>query len=83
MRFPAVEQLTTQFGGTFAYDARRLTSGEIEIARPLFGSSIAYKAVRIVLGYFANAPTTLGNHVRISLESRLDESSLVHELTHV
>jgi hypothetical protein len=83
VRFPVLEQTFVQLGGAFARQGRVLTPHEIEIAKPIFGSSIAYDAVRIVKGYFANAPTTLGNHVRISVDSQFDNSTLVHELTHV
>jgi len=83
VRFPIVEQFATQTGGAFARRGRALLPRELGIARPIFGSSIAYDAVRVVQGYFANSPTTLGNHVRISLDARFDDSTLVHELTHV
>ena len=83
VRFPVLEQTFVQLGGAFASKSRPLTPRELAIARPIFGSSIVYDAIRVVKGYFANAPTTLGNHVRISLESRFDDATLVHELTHV
>lgn len=83
VRFPVLEQTFVQLGGAFARRGRPLTPHELEIVRPIFGSSINFDAVRVVKGYFANAPTTLGNHVRISLDSKFDDSTLVHELTHV
>ena len=83
IRFPVLEQTFVQLGGAFASKSRPLTPHELAIVRPIFGNSIVYDAVRVVKGYFANAPTTLGNYVRISLESRFDDSTLTHELTHV
>lgn len=83
VRFPVLEQTFVQLGGAFAHRGRPLTPHEVAIARPIFGSSIVYDAVRVVKGYFANAPTTLGNFVRIELEAHFDDSTLVHELTHV
>jgi hypothetical protein len=83
LRVPVIEQFATQLGGAFARDARPLLARELDVARPIFEDSIAYEAVRVVTGYFVNAPTTLGNHVRISPDRRFDDSTLVHELTHV
>jgi hypothetical protein len=35
------------------------------------------------MGYVANAPTTLGSYIRVSSAAKFDDSTLVHELTHV
>src|SRR5262245_49215113 len=83
LRFPLVEQIGVQMGGSLARRGRPLLLREIEIARPIFGESIAYDDVRIVEGFVANAPTTLGNHIRIGLDGMIDDSTLVHELTHI
>lgn len=83
MRFPVLEQTFVQLGGAFASHGRPLTPRELELARPVFGGSINYDAVRVVRGYFANAPTTLGNHVRIASDAQFDDATLLHELMHV
>jgi hypothetical protein len=86
VRFPTLEVFAALHGDLFASDARPLTQRELDTARPIFGSSLAYEAVRIVVAPFANAPTTLGNFIRISPEIRrqgLPDSTLIHELTHI
>src|SRR5688572_6819377 len=70
LRFPTLEVFAALRGDLFTSEARALTARELDLARPIFGASIAYERVRFVVASFANAPTTLGNFVRVSPEVR-------------
>jgi hypothetical protein len=83
VRSPVVEQLGAQFGWAFASGGRELKPRELEVARPIFGLSIDFRPVRVVKALFLNAPTTLGNYVRIENEKKFHDAVLVHELMHV
>jgi hypothetical protein len=86
IRFPTLEVFAALHGDLLSSEARGLTQRELDVARPIFASSIAYEAVRIVVAPFANAPTTLGNFIRVSPEIRrqgMPDSTLIHELTHI
>lgn len=86
LRLPTLEVFTAINGGALSTRAHNFTRAEIALARPIFGESIFYDAVRIVVGSIANAPTTLGNFVRISPRHEangLPNAMLLHELTRV
>lgn len=86
LRLPTLEVFAALHGDLFTKDGRPLSAREMDLARPIFGASIAYERVRVVVASFANAPTTLGNFVRVSPEIArrgLDDSTLIHELTHI
>jgi hypothetical protein len=86
LRLPTLEVFAALHGDLLSGEARRLTRHELELARPIFGAALAYDSVRVVVASFANAPTTLGNVIRISPEYQvtgIPDSTLIHELTHV
>jgi hypothetical protein len=83
LRLPTLELFGALHGGAFSASQRPLTQRELELARPIFGASIRYDDVRIVEAWFANAPTTLGNHIRITPDSRISDAILIHELAHI
>jgi hypothetical protein len=83
LRFRMIERLAVRLGHSFARGERPLDARELEVVQPVFEDSVRYDDVRVVRGYFANAPTTLGNCIRIGLDGALDDATLVHEMTHV
>jgi hypothetical protein len=86
LRFPTLEVFAALHGDLGSREGLPLTPDQIDLARPIFGASIAYGLVRLVVAAVANAPTTLGNFIRISSEDRrngVPSSTLIHELTHV
>jgi hypothetical protein len=71
---------------------RRLTEGEIALARSVFGEAIDYGRVRIAAGGFGRFAVTTGARINIprayaaadyARERPLARAFLVHELTHV
>ncbi|MGH9402930.1 MAG: hypothetical protein ACRD2P_12575 [Terriglobia bacterium] len=64
-----------------------LTTPETETIKKIFEASIDSARIRLVRTSVANAPTTLGNQIRIAPDQRTDTpdwlSTLVHEATHV
>jgi hypothetical protein len=72
--------------------ARRLTPGEVELARGVFGTAIDYGRVRISVRRWGPWAVTLGSRITFppsgapadfAGESLLAQAWLVHELTHV
>lgn len=86
LRFPTLEVFAALHGDLGSREGLPLTPEQVDLARPIFGWSIAYGLVRLVVAAVANAPTTLGNFIRISREDRrngVPSETLIHELTHV
>ena len=83
VRIPLLENLGGQYGDLFAHSRRRLTQPEKAIAQPIFQSSVDLDEVQIVETGVINAPTTLGNHIRVSPGYSMDDATLIHELTHI
>lgn len=83
VRIPFVENLATQYGHILASSRRWLTQSEKNIGRLIFQSSIDLDAVQIVETGVVNAPTTLGNYIRVNPGYHMDDATLIHELTHV
>ena len=81
VRFPTVELFALQHAGSFAGEGLPLSSQERRLAEKIFGQSIHLDAVRIARASFANAPTTLGNTIRVI--GPMSPRILIHELTHV
>ena len=82
VRIPSLEIAAMQYGG-LGKTGYPLSPERIAIAREIFGSSIIYQDVQIVESSVIAAPTTLGNNIRIPPGSNLDNSTLIHELTHI
>ncbi len=82
VRIPILERLSDDLGGTLGRSGQRLTSQEVGIARPVFGDSIDYDAVRVVVTTIVAAPTTLGNNIRAP-HRVMEDWVLIHELTHI
>jgi hypothetical protein len=86
VRLPTLEIFAALHGDLFAEAGRSLTRRERDLASPIFGRALAYDAVRVAVASFANAPTTLGNFIRISPEIArrgIPDETLIHELTHI
>lgn len=83
LRLPPLEALATQFAGALSHGARGLTAEERADARAVFGDTIDLDSISVVRASIANAPTTLGNTIRIGIEGELDRITLIHELAHV
>jgi hypothetical protein len=82
IRFPTVEVFSTLQGDIGATHERPLLPQEKQLARGIFGQSIDLDAVRIVTTPVVNAPTTLGNCIRVG-GSGMPDWVLIHELAHV
>jgi len=82
VRIPSLEVLGDQYGGSLGRPGVPLTEQELGIARPVFGSSINFADVRVVVTTVVAAPTTLGNHIRTP-QRDMEPWVLIHELTHV
>ena len=83
LRLPTLETFSALSGGSFASQGRGLTGDEQNDAVSVFGSSINLDAVRIVETPIVNAPTTLGNYIRVSPGERIPRHVLIHELAHI
>jgi hypothetical protein len=82
LRIPSLEVLSDQYGGTLGRAGEPLNSREIGLARPVFGESINYGDVRVVVTTVIAAPTTLGNNIRTP-QRDMEDWVLIHELTHI
>lgn len=82
-RFPVLEVFAALHGDALARRGRVLTDAERETLREVFGEAVNLDEVRIVEARVANAPTTLGNTIRIRPGSHMTPDVLVHEVAHV
>jgi hypothetical protein len=82
LRIPSLEVASMQYRGSLGRAGQPLTDLEVGIATPIFGSSINYSEVRVVVTTVIAAPTTLGNNIRTP-HRRMEDWVLIHELTHV
>lgn len=84
---PALEHAVVQLGHLSAPFGRTLYVTEKRFLRTIFRDSLDLDRIRVVETRVANAPTTLGNQIRIapgrSLATDEGKSILVHECTHV
>jgi hypothetical protein len=83
LRFPTLELYSGLHGGSLSLGGRSLGRNERRDAEFVFGSSIDLDRVRIVEAVVANAPTTLGNFIRIPLNGSINRQTLIHELAHI
>lgn len=86
VRLPTLEIFAALHGDLFAGPERPLSQYERELAYPIFGNSLLYDEVRVAVASFANAPTTLGNVIRINAEMDrrgIPNGTVIHELTHI
>lgn len=70
-------------GDALARSGRGLTKEEQSLLWAVFGESVDLDAIRLVEARIANAPTTLGNIIRIRAGEQLPSHVLVHEAAHV
>lgn len=82
IRFPTVEVFSALHGNVGATHERPLLPQEKQLARGVFAQAVDLDAVRIVTTPVANAPTTLGNYIRVG-SSGMPDGVLIHELAHV
>ena len=83
VRFPTLEVFSALHGNALSLGGRPLYTEERRDAAFIFGSSIDLDKVRVVNAVVANAPTTLGNFIRIPMNGTIDRRTLIHELTHI
>jgi len=83
LRFPTLEVYSALHGGSLSLGGRPLAGIERKEAEFIFGASIDLEKVRIVRAVVANAPTTLGNYIRVPMNGFVDYQTLIHELTHI
>ncbi len=82
IRIPVLETTAMQYGSLIGAPGVPLTTREIGVARPIFGSSIRYEDVRVVVSSVAAAPTTMGNSIRTT-ERDIADHILIHEMAHI
>ncbi|MEM9430149.1 MAG: DUF4157 domain-containing protein [Pseudomonadota bacterium] len=84
---PAVEHLLIQLGNVTSPFGRPLYITEQKLLKDIFQGSVDLTRIRIVEAAVANAPTTLGNQIRIRPGQRFNtaygRATLVHETMHV
>lgn len=84
---PAIEHALVQLGHLSAPFGRTLYMTEKRFLRAIFQDSLDLDRIRVVQTRIANAPTTLGNQIRIApgrpLTTEEGKSILAHECTHV
>lgn len=84
---PLVEGLLMMAGRLESPFGVPLTPPETETIEKLFGTSVDSSRIRLARTGIANAPTTLGNQIRIAPDQKTNTpdwlSTLVHETTHV
>jgi hypothetical protein len=83
VRFPTLELYSALHGNALSFGGRPLSRAEREDALFVFQASIDPDKVRVVHAVVANAPTTLGNFIRIPMDGSIDRRTLIHELAHV
>lgn len=83
VRFPTLEVFSALHGNALSLGGRPLYTEERRDAAFIFGSSIDLDKVRVVHAVVVNAPTTLGNFIRIPMNGTIDRRTLIHELTHI
>lgn len=83
LRFPTLETFSALHGNALSFGGRPLYREERRDADFIFGSSVDLDKVRVVHAVVANAPTTLGNYIRIPMNGTIDRRTLIHELTHI
>lgn len=83
MRLPTLEVFSALHGDALSFGGTPLTPEERRIAFEIFRSSIDLDPVRVVEAPIANAPTTLGNFIRVRPGEPISRRTLIHELTHV
>ena len=85
--FPAVEHAIIQLGKLSAPFGRRLLREEKQLLDEFYRGSIDTDRIRVVETPVANAPTTLGNQIRVepgkSLTTAAGKTILIHEAMHV
>lgn len=84
---PVVDELLVQISDVHgALAGRRLSRLERAVVQPIFGNSIDYARVRLIIGDLA-AGTTAGNNIRLpedfDIANAASKQLLVHEMTHV
>ncbi|HYP26015.1 MAG TPA: hypothetical protein VE262_04785 [Blastocatellia bacterium] len=83
VRFPTLELFSALHGNALSLGGRPLFHEERRDAEFVFEHSIDLDKVRVVHAVVANAPTTLGNFIRIPMDGSIDRQTLIHELAHV
>lgn len=84
---PVVDEFLVQVSDVHSsVSGRPLLRSEADIARTIFGNSVDYTRVRLLLGNLA-AGTTAGNNIRLpadfSIANAEHQQLLIHEMTHV
>lgn len=84
---PLLEGLLIMAGHIESLRGVPLTPPELKTIKDIFATSVDASRIRLVRTSIANAPTTLGDQIRIAPDQRTDTpdwmSTLVHETTHV
>lgn len=83
LRLPTLELYSALHGGSLALKGRPLTLKERKDAEFVFKASIDLDKVRVVNALVANAPTTLGNYIRVGMDGKVSRTTMIHELAHI
>jgi hypothetical protein len=84
---PLIEQTIIQVAGITSPLGRKLEVWEAELVSSIYLSSVDTARIRVVEARIANAPTTLGNQIRVNPGWKFDTEEnrgvLIHECAHV
>jgi hypothetical protein len=84
---PAIEHILIQTAILSSPFGRTLSSDEIKLIESIYDKSVDTARIRVVQAAIANAPTTLGNQIRVrpgkSFATEEGKSILIHEAGHV
>lgn len=83
LRLPTFEHWSSRTGDLLGSRGRPLNADEWAVALEVFQNSLNYDLIRITEANVVNAPTTLGNTIRIQPGQPMSNATLVHELAHV
>lgn len=84
---PVVDEFLTQVSDVHSvFSGREMFPAEIALARTIFGNSVDFSRVRLIIGDLA-AGTTAGNNIRLprtfNITNDEHKQLLIHEMTHV
>lgn len=84
---PVIEQTIVQLATITSPLGRSLRIWETDLIHSIFGSSVDTARIRVVEARIANAPTTLGNQIRVTpgwdFDTPEHRGVLIHECTHI
>lgn len=83
--FPRLERLLVRLSDWWNPGGRPLHGWERQLVREFFGDSVEIEPIRVVETVVLNAPTVLGNRIRVPRRYSFEQhpTVLVHEIVHI